>query len=171
MTLVDSPDYLKALKRERDRERHRRQTEQGTFEATFVSLDAITANEDADAGKDDFLSDHGLGAVIATSFDSETPEAETSRRYKAACERVRRHAPNCLETFKLIVKNGKHRKDSICEQILNDFITSQKKNSIYSKAILTTFSREVLARRVSATSGSARVSASSSASTLRAMKS
>ena len=156
--------YQKALRRERDRERKRRQTKQGAFEASFVSLDAITANEDGDAGKDNYLSDHGLGAVITSRGVNEQPEAEAERRFKAACERVRRNREECLETLKLIVKNGKHRKDSICEMILGDFITSRKKNSPFSKRILTTFSRVILNRLANATSADASTSASSSAS-------
>lgn len=170
MNLTNTPEYLKALKRERDRERRWRSTAQGKFESAFISLDSITANEDADAGKDDFLSDRGVGAVIATTSIDETSEADAARRYKAAYERVKRNAPDCLETFKLINKNGKHRKDSICEEILQDFIAARRKCSIYSKASLTTFSREILKRLASATFVGARASASSSASTSRVMK-
>ncbi len=54
-------EYRKALKRERDRERSWRKSEQGAFESAFMSLDAHVEKFD-DPGKIAAFSDGGAGA-------------------------------------------------------------------------------------------------------------
>ena len=63
---MSNAEYLKALKREADRERVWRMTRQGAFESSFGSLDEFTARFD-DPGKVAVFSDGGRGveAVFA----------------------------------------------------------------------------------------------------------
>ena len=63
---MSNAEYLKALKREADRERVWRMTRQGAFEFSFGSLDEFTARFD-DPGKVAVFSDGGRGeeAVFA----------------------------------------------------------------------------------------------------------
>ena len=117
-------DFDRALKRERDRERKRRMTRQGAFEAGMLSLDAIVTDEDS-AEKLPALSDHGKGARAIRSFDeglsqsgADVAYAEKAarhywRRYKAAYIRLKRSKPHLCRTFSLICKYGKNRLASI----------------------------------------------------------
>ena len=52
-------------------------------------------------------------ATVSRQFRTPTMDAASIRRYQAAYMRVRRNMPHCLETFRLIVRNGENRKDSI----------------------------------------------------------
>ena len=115
-----------ALKRERDRERKRRATRQGAFEAHMLSLDAIVTDEDS-AEKLPALSDHGKGARAIRSFDeglsqsgadvayAEKAARHYQRRYCAAYKRLKRSRPHLVRTFSLICKYGKNRLASIAE--------------------------------------------------------
>lgn len=97
-----------SLKLERDRERSRRKSKQGQFEADFVSLDEIAARPDADR----LLSDHGAAEErMVAHLDGEPCERE--KRLRRARERLRRAHPELVEVFNLIVKNGSNRKESI----------------------------------------------------------
>ena len=58
---MSNAGYLKALKREADREREWRKTRQGAFESSFVSIDEFTERFD-DPGKIAVFSDGGRGA-------------------------------------------------------------------------------------------------------------
>ena len=53
-------------------------------------------------------------AAVTRTHSTSAMDAEALRRYRAAYYRVRRNLPHCLQTFKLIVKNGENRKESIC---------------------------------------------------------
>ena len=119
-------DFGLALKRERDRERKRRATRQGAFEARMLSLDAIVTDEDS-AEKLPALSDHGKGARAIRSFDeglsqsgADVAYAEKAirhyrRRYKTAYMRLKRSRPHLCRTFSLICKYDKNRLASIAE--------------------------------------------------------
>ena len=119
-------DFGLALKRERDRERKRRATRQGAFEARMLSLDAIVTDEDS-AEKLPALSDHGKGARAIRSFDeclsqsgadvsyAEKAERHYQRRYNTAYVRLKRSKPHLVRTFSLICKYGKNRLASIAE--------------------------------------------------------
>ena len=119
-------DFGLALKRERDRERKRRATRQGAFEARMLSLDAIVTDEDS-AEKLPALSDHGKGARAIRSFDeclsqsgadvsyAEKAERHYQRRYNTAYVRLKRSRPYLVRTFSLICKYGKNRLASIAE--------------------------------------------------------
>ena len=111
----DVPAYERGLARERERERKRRATEQGRFDASALSLDAMP---DLDTDEcESWLTDGGRGAE---AIRGETPEQEDAgdsrqKRMDRAKHRVMRKAPECLETFWLIIRNGKNRKESIWE--------------------------------------------------------
>ena len=119
-------DFDRALKRERDRERKRRATRQGAFEARMLSLDAIVTDEDS-AEKLPAISDHGKGARAIRSFDeglsqsgadvayAEKAARHYQRRYCAAYKRLKRSRPHLVRTFSLICKYGKNRLASIAE--------------------------------------------------------
>ena len=119
-------DFGLALKRERDRERKRRATRQGAFEARMLSLDRqIEAADEAESPA--WLSDAGKGARAIRSFDeglsqsgadvayAEKAERHYWRRYKAAYIRLKRSRPYLVRTFSLICKYGKNRLASIAE--------------------------------------------------------
>jgi len=110
-------EYRASLKRERDRDRSHRQTKQGEFEAAFVSLDQFPA----DAEKfESWYSDGGGGVdAIIDHCDGTTPETLYARRLKNARQRLRRNAPELLEVFNLVVKNGKNKEESIWEMVVN----------------------------------------------------
>ena len=111
----DVPAYERALARERERERKRRATAQGQFESAALSLDAMP---DLDTDEcESWLTDGGRGAETIRGEAPETEDAGDSRqkRMDRAKHRVMRKAPECLETFWLIIRNGRNRKESIWE--------------------------------------------------------
>ena len=76
--------YLKALKREADRERSWRESRQGAFESAFMSLDAHMEKFD-DPGKIAAFSDGGRGEErIFAQYD----ERDRSRRIAEALQRL-----------------------------------------------------------------------------------
>ena len=109
----DVSAYERALARERERERKRRATAQGRFESAALSLDA---RPDLDTDEcESWLTDAGRGAAV---IRGETPEPEDTgdtrrKRMDWAKHRIMRKAPECLETFWLVIRNGKNRKESI----------------------------------------------------------
>ena len=111
----DVPAYERALARERERERKRRATAQGRFESAALSLDAMP---DLDTDEcESWLTDAGRGAA---AIRGETPEPEDSgdtrrKRLNRARMAVTRNMPECLTTFRLVIKNGTNRKESIWE--------------------------------------------------------
>ena len=111
----DVPAYERALARERERDRKRRATAQGRFESAALSLDAMP-DLDTDACES-WLSDGGRGAE---AIRGETPEPEDEadtrrKRLNRARMAVTRNMPECLTTFRLVIKNGTNRKESIWE--------------------------------------------------------
>ena len=111
----DVPAYERALAREQDRERKHRATEQGRFESAALSLDAMP---DLDTDEcESWLTDGGRGAE---AIRGETPEQEDGadtrrKRLNRARMAVTRNMPECLTTFRLVIKNGTNRKESIWE--------------------------------------------------------
>ena len=111
----DVSAYERALARERERERKRRATEQGRFESAALSLDAMP---DLDTDEcESWLTDGGRGAE---AIRGETPEPEDGadtrrKRLNRARMAVTRNMPECLTTFRLVIKNGTNRKESIWE--------------------------------------------------------
>ena len=123
----DVPAYERALARERERERKRRATEQGRFESAALSLDAMP---DLDTDEcESWLTDGGHGAEAIRGEAPETEDAGDSRqkRMDRAKHKVMRNAPECLETFWLIIRNGKNRKESIWQ--MTKTTTSRKRKS------------------------------------------
>lgn len=111
-------DYAKCEKRERDRQRKWRKTEQGRFESSMLHLDFNEAETREQSPK--WLSDKGKGADdIIAAVDGELGETHYERRLKWARQRIKRRMPECMDVFNLIVKNGKNRKESICQMALN----------------------------------------------------
>ena len=111
----DVPADERALARERERERKRRATAQGRFESAALSLDAMP---DLDTDEcESWLTDAGRGAA---AIRDETPEPEDTgdtrrKRLNRARMAVTRNMPECLTTFRLVIKNGTNRKESIWE--------------------------------------------------------
>lgn len=104
-----SDEYQKALKRERDREYHRRESDQGMFEASFVHLDFDEAETREKSPK--WLSDKGEGVeAIVRAVDGEPTREE---RISSARKRLVESAPRLVEVFDLIMENGKNREESI----------------------------------------------------------
>ena len=115
---MSDDDYRKCLKLERDRERSRREYEQGRFESSMLSLDRLTAEIDASKAK--VFSDQGAGAEkVYAVLDGETPENVYARRLAVARVIVLTFHPELLEVFDQIVKNGSNRTESICEMTLS----------------------------------------------------
>ena len=111
----DVPAYERALTRERDRERKHRATEQGRFDATALSLDAMP---DLDTDEcESWLTDGGCGAAAIRDETPEPEDADDTRRKRLNRARmaVTRNMPECLTTFRLVIKNGTNRKESIWE--------------------------------------------------------
>ena len=123
----DAPAYERALARERERERKRRATAQGQFESAALSLDAMP---DLDTDEcESWLTDGGRGAA---TIRGETPEPEDAgdtrrKRLDRAKHRIMRKAPECLETFWLVIRNGRNRKESIWQ--MTKTTTSRRRKS------------------------------------------
>ena len=81
---MSNAEYLKALKREADREREWRKTRQGAFESSFVSIDEFTERFD-DPGKIAVFSDGGRGAEAVFARHD---ERDRESRIAAALERL-----------------------------------------------------------------------------------
>ena len=113
-----SGEYAKCLKRERDREACRRETEQGAFEAEMLSFDRLVDSFE-DPSKAAIFSDNGAGAAAIRSSDEMCDASFYTRRIKVARVRLSRKHPELLEVFNLVVKNGKNRRESIKELTAN----------------------------------------------------
>ena len=111
----DVPAYERALKREQERERKRRATEQGRFESAALSLDAMPDLETDEC--ESWLTDGGQGAEAIRGETPEPEDADDTRRKRLNRARmaVTRNMPECLTTFRLVIKNGTNRKESIWE--------------------------------------------------------
>ena len=109
-----SADFKRCLKQERDRERSRRESAQGMFEAAMLSLD-LHAELFDDPGKIAVFSDGGAEAERVYSCDESADGSYYTRRIKAARRRLSRNHPELVEVFNLVVRNGKNRHESIAE--------------------------------------------------------
>ena len=126
-----SGEYAKCLKRERDREACRRETEQGAFEAEMLSFDRLVDSFE-DPSKAAIFSDCGAGAAAIRSADEVGGSSFYTRRIKVARVRLSRNHPELLEVFNLIVKNGKNRRESIAKLAANGR-TEEAANALYWK--------------------------------------
>ena len=70
--------------------------------------DSAADRSDAGAGVDSML-----GIVDWTCFGNDDADTVYARRISSAMKRIRRNSPSLLAVFKLIVRNGRNRKESI----------------------------------------------------------
>ena len=70
--------------------------------------DSAADRSDAGAGVDSML-----GVVDWTCFGNDDADTVYARRICSAMKRIRRNSPSLLAVFKLIVRNGRNRKESI----------------------------------------------------------
>ena len=115
---MDSPEYRHCIDMERDRYREWAKTRQGAFETYQVlHFDAEAEEAREREHSTSWLSDRGRGAaVIRRCGKVARPQDDPDTRRKRidrAKHLVMRKVPECLETFWLILKNGKNRKESI----------------------------------------------------------
>ena len=111
-------EYKRCLARERDRYREWAKTKQGAFETCQVlHFDAEAEEARERENSTSWLSDHGRSAAaIRRCGKIARPQDDPATRQKRidrAKHLVMRKAPECLQTFWLILKNGKNRKESI----------------------------------------------------------
>lgn len=106
--------YEDALRLERQREWHYRQTRRGKFQARMLSLDMLPADTTQDE-YESWISDKGAGADAILAFDDEDALNYYLRRQKAALKAVERHLSSCTEALRGIFKNGSNREETICE--------------------------------------------------------
>ena len=111
-------EYRRCLDRERDRYREWAKTKQGAFETCQVlHFDAEAEEARERENSTSWLSDHGRSAAaIRRCGKIARPQDDPATRQKRidrAKHLVMRKAPECLQTFWLILKNGKNRKESI----------------------------------------------------------
>ena len=111
-------EYRRCLDRERDRYREWAKTKQGAFETYRVlHFDAEAEEARERENSTSWLSDRGRSAAaIRRCGKIARPQDDPATRQKRidrAKHLVMRKAPECLQTFWLILKNGKNRKESI----------------------------------------------------------
>ena len=70
--------------------------------------DSAADRSDAGVGVDSML-----GIVDWTCFGNDDADTVYARRISSAMKRIRRNSPSLLAVFKLIVRNGRNRKESI----------------------------------------------------------
>ena len=70
--------------------------------------DSAADRSDAGVGVDSML-----GVVDWTCFGNDDADTVYARRISSAMKRIRRNSPSLLAVFKLIVRNGRNRKESI----------------------------------------------------------
>ena len=115
---MNSPEYRRCIAREKDRYREWAKTRQGAFETYQVlHFDAEAEEAREREHSTSWLSDRGKGAAaIRRCGKIARPQDDPATRQKRidrAKHLVMRKAPECLQTFWLILKNGKNRKESI----------------------------------------------------------
>ena len=111
-------EYKRCIAREKDRYRENAKTRQGAFETYQVlHFDAEAEEAREREHSTSWLSDRGRGAATIRRFGKVArPQDDPDTRKKRidrAKHLVMRKAPECLETFWLILRNGKNRKESI----------------------------------------------------------
>ena len=117
-------EYKRCIARENDRYREWAKTRQGAFETYQVMhFDAEAEEAREREHSTSWLSDRGRGAAaIRRCGKVVRPQDDLNTRKKRidrAKHRIMRKAPECLETFWLILKNGKNRKESIWQLMKN----------------------------------------------------
>ena len=103
-------------KRERDRQRKWRNSKQGAFEASFVSLDAMEGGRvhSRTGIQESWLSDCGKGAEdIIAACDACYELSYYACLKELARKRVERIDSRLLPVLELVFENGKNRKESI----------------------------------------------------------
>ena len=109
-----SGEFRKCIKRERDRARSRRESAQGTFEASHQSFDRLFDTFE-DPSKAAAFSDGGAGSErIVADCDGDGSPAYYRMCVKRALNRLR-NRPELQKTLRLVVKNGNRREDSMWE--------------------------------------------------------
>ena len=116
--------YRHCLDMERDRYREWTKTKQGAFETYQVlHFDAEAEEAMERENSTSWLSDRGRSAAaIRRCGKVARPQDDPDTRQRCidrAKHLVMRRAPECLETFWLILKNGKNRKESIWQLVKN----------------------------------------------------
>ena len=111
-------EYKRCIRRENDRYREWAKSRQGAFETYQVMHFDAEAEEARERERStSWLSDRGKGAAaIRRCGKIARPQDDPATRQKRidrAKHLVMRKAPECLQTFWLILKNGKNRKESI----------------------------------------------------------
>ena len=115
-------EYKRCIRRENDRYREWAKSRQGAFETYQVMhFDAEAEEAREREHSTSWLSDRGRGARVIRVFGKVArPQDDLDTRQKRidrAKHLVMRKAPECLETFWLIIKNGKNRKESIWQLV------------------------------------------------------
>ena len=107
-----SEEFRKCLKQERDRARSRRESAQGSFEASHQSFDQFLDTFE-DPSKAAVFSDGSAGEErIVAGCDGDGGPAYYGTCVKRAMNRLRGR-PELQKTLRLIVKHGNRREDSI----------------------------------------------------------
>ena len=107
-----SEEFKKCLKRERDRARSRRESAQGSFEASHQSFDRFLDTFE-DPSKAAVFSDGSAGEErIVAWCDGDGSPAYYRMCVKRAMNRLRGR-PELCRTLRLVIKNGPRREDSI----------------------------------------------------------
>ena len=107
-----SEEFRKCLKLERDRARSRRESVQGSFEASHQSFDQFLDTFE-DPSKAAVFSDGSAGEErIVAGCDGDGGPAYYGTCVKRAMNRLRGR-PELQKTLRLIVKHGNRREDSI----------------------------------------------------------
>ena len=107
-----SAEFRKCLKQERDRARSRRESAQGSFEASHQSFDQFLDTFE-DPSKAAVFSDGSAGEErIVAGCDGDGAPAYYGTCVKRAINRLRGR-PELQKTLRLIVKHGNRREDSI----------------------------------------------------------
>ena len=107
-------DFKKCLKQERDRARSRRESAQGSFEASHQSFDRFLDTFE-DPSKAAVFSDGSAGEErIVAGCDGDGGPAYYGTCVKRAMNRLRGR-PELQKTLRLIVKHGNRREDSMWE--------------------------------------------------------
>ena len=94
----------KSIKREKDRERQRRKSKQGAFEAEMKR-----------PGRPLEVSDGGRAAALIRQGCDENLANSYLVRQRRAIKTVRRHCPEAMQVLLLVLKHGSNRKASIDE--------------------------------------------------------
>ena len=111
--------YRKALKMERDRSRSRRRYRKGMFQENMLHLEHYLDFQDVENDEYDprnaWISDKDASAEKIRSFEERRDGSHYTRAVDRARKRLERNCAELLEVFYLIVRNGKHRGESIAE--------------------------------------------------------